>query len=526
MKHVRKIFAFAVALFMAFAVALPAFAQTVGTAAEGKGSITINNAAKGEEYSVVKIFDAKLSDDKSGISYTYDGAIPGALSTYFEKDSTGNVVKKSTATNDAAIVAAVQEYAKTQNATATATSDGSSLTFQGLPYGYYAVISTQGTVVTVDSTNPNATIYDKNTKTVSAEKTANNGTSYSIGDQVNFTATFNAPNYLSPEENANEDGSDARQVVKYVISDTLPEFLSDVQVDSIKVIYKSGDTTSELDDVTIQFSNKSLTIPWADKDPNTNPATYTSKYKNGAQIVVSYHGTLTSTVNINAANTNKVTITPHVVKPGGTTEEPEPWSKTWSDTAEIKTYGAALKKVDGETQNALKGAKFKVKGLTVAAVEGEAGVYKVVEYDATSTTLGTEMSTNNDGQLYIIGLANNVTLKATETEAPNGYNKLREDETVDITSQVLNNTIYETSGTRYYDADGNLVSQSSSTTTTKNVEKNYTDLITNATVVENNKGTEMPSTGGIGTTIFYVVGGVMVAGAVVFLLTKRRVNAE
>ena len=44
--------------------------------------------------------------------------------------------------------------------------------------------------------------------------------------------------------------------------------------------------------------------------------------------------------------------------------------------------------------------------------------------------------------------------------------------------------------------------------------------------IENNKGATLPSTGGIGTTIFYVVGGVMVAGAVVFLLTKRRVAAE
>lgn len=518
MKHVRKIFVFAVALFMAFAVALPAFAQTDGTAAEGKGSITVNNAAKGETYKVVKIFGATLSDDNEGIAYT--GDIPSALSNYFEKDSTGNIIRKSSATDDEALVAAVQAYAKDQQATRSVVSDGSALTFQGLDYGYYAVISTQGAVVTVDSTKPNATIYDKNTKTVTADKTVENQ-SYSIGDTINYTATFNTANYLSPE-NANADGSDARQVVEYVISDTLPEFLSGVTVDSIKVVDPSTNPATELADVTKQFTNKTLKIAWADKQ-NTNPVTYTSKYKNGAQIVIKYHGTLTSTANINAANTNKITIAANVVKPGGTTTEPEPWSENWNDTAEIATYAAALKKTDGT--NSLKGAKFAVKGLTVAAVDGEAGVYKVVSYNPQATDLGTEMSTNNDGKLYIIGLASNVSLKATETKAPDGYNQLHADEVVTITPQQLTKTVYETTGERFYDADNNLVSESSNTTTTQQVTKNYTELDAAAVEVVNNKGTEMPSTGGIGTTIFYVVGGVMVAGAVVFLLTKRRASA-
>ena len=515
MKNVRKTFAFAMALFMALAIAVPAIAQTVGTAAEGKGSITINNAANGETYSVVKIFGATLSADNKGIAYT--GDIPADLNAYFEKDSTGNIFKKSgVADND--LLNAVQAYAKKQTATASETSDGSSLTFQGLDYGYYAVISTQGATVTVDSTTPNVTINDKNTKTVSVEKTVENQ-SYSIGDTINYTATVTTANYVSPE-NANPDGSDARQVVEYVVTDTLPEFLSNVSVDSIKIMDKTG--KKELANVTAQFENKSLTIAWAD-DQNTNPVTYKSKYENGAQIVVKYHGTLTATANINTANRNTITITPNVFEPDKDT--PQPWSEHWDDNADVKTYGAALKKTDG--LNPLKGAKFAVAGLEVAAVANEPGVYKVVKYDSKDTNPGTEMSTNDEGKLYIIGLAETVTLKATETQAPDGYNKLSADQTVDLRPQLLETTLYETTGVRHYDADGNLLSESTNAKETKKVEKNYKMLDTaNATEVVNKQGTEMPSTGGIGTTIFYVVGGVMVVGAVVFLLTKRRVNAE
>ena len=47
-----------------------------------------------------------------------------------------------------------------------------------------------------------------------------------------------------------------------------------------------------------------------------------------------------------------------------------------------------------------------------------------------------------------------------------------------------------------------------------------------STTVINNKGTELPSTGGIGTTLFYIGGGILVLAAVILLVTKRRMNAN
>jgi len=519
MCNMKKLISLVLAIMMVAVVGL-AFAQTVGNAADGKGSITISNAAKGELYSVVKIFDATItsdataSADASGIAYT--GTIPEALKDYFETDSTGNIIRKTTATDDEALVAAVQTYAKTQTATASATSDGSVLTFQGLDYGYYAVISSQGATVTVDSLRPNVTVRDKNTKVITAEKTVEKE-SYTIGDTINYTATFDTVNFYGA-------GDDAKQVIKYTITDTLPEFLSNVAIDSVIVTKKDGTTT----DATITGksfgSNGSFDIDWADEvTPATDPKTYTSKYDNGAKIIVTYHGTLTSVTNINTADTNTIKIQPTVVNPNGTEEQP--WDESWQDHAVIKTYGTALKKVDGQTKEALKGAKFQVPGLTVEPVSGETGVYKVVSYNASSETAGTEMSTNDDGKLYILGLASNVTLSATETAAPDGYNKATT--AISLPARAtLTTEIYETSGTRYYDKDGNLVREEVTGGSKKeDLTANYATILDPVAVeVINNKGTELPSTGGIGTTIFYIVGGMLLVGAAIVLVARRKAS--
>ena len=58
------------------------------------------------------------------------------------------------------------------------------------------------------------------------------------------------------------------------------------------------------------------------------------------------------------------------------------------------------------------------------------------------------------------------------------------------------------------------------------VTKNYTDLDASAVSIVNEKGVELPSTGGIGTTIFYIIGAILVIGAGVVLVTRRRMNAK
>jgi LPXTG-motif cell wall-anchored protein len=359
-------------------------------------------------------------------------------------------------------------------------------------------------------------IYDKNTTTVSGGKKVDEDT-YSIGDTVKYTATFNTTNWLG-------EGANAEQVTKYVISDTLPEFLSDVKITSVKIISTPDDPeTTETDETVVAadlsssytaFTDKQITITWADIDTTTTPATVTSRYPNGAIIEIKYEGTLTSVTNINTADTNTVDIQPYVWRDNNE----KPWEEHWSYDEEIKTYAAALKKTDGAYP--LKGAQFTIKGLTVT---GEKGEYTVVSYNpAADAAESATLDTNDDGILYIIGLASDVKLTVTEVKAPDGYNKLTTP--IEVTPQLLTTALYKASGDIYYDAKGNVVSQSSQATSTVAVEKNLTDLVPEAVEVVNNAGTELPSTGGIGTTIFYTVGGILVVAALVLLVTKKRMS--
>ena len=498
MKKMKKIFALLFAMVMVLGMSTMVFAASTG-------SITIKNTAIGETYSIYKVLGA-TTNSTGGIDYLEP--IPEDLADYLEattitkNGNTYNVIGKKAGVEDADLFAALKTWAEGQSATDSKVADANTVQFTDIDAGYYVVISTQGTTVMVDSaTNPAAEIYEKNTTEIVNEGKEADGTSYSIGDTITYTAKFLTTNYTGT-------GETAKQVYAYKIEDTLPEYLSNVTVTSI-IVDEDADatTTDDQTNVTTQFSGKTITIDWVDEDGK-------SLYKNGAEIIVTYTATLTSTVNVNADNTNTISITP-LDKDGEPSQEP------LENTAVITTYAAGLKKTDGT--NALAGAKFAFNGLTVVAGD-EAGVYIVSAYNPESDELGTEMSTDANGKLYIIGLAEDVTLTGTETVAPDGYNKL--ESTFDMPAQKLDEEVITTSGTRYYDADGNLVAEESSTTTSKTVEKNLSDLDETAITVVNNAGSELPSTGGIGTTIFYIIGAILVIGAGVVLVTRRRMNVQ
>ncbi len=527
MRKIKKLTALMLAVVMALAMSITVFAQTeaLSPADPDNATITINNAAKGETYSIYKLFDATVNGDN--IAYQCPGEIPSELAAFFSKDSKDNVIPvdsilvkdeagKVTGTNmTSELKAALETWAKS-NADAMvnqAVSKGDKLEFTGLPYGYYVMVTTNVTgdksdpnakaAITVTSTQPDASIYDKNTNEPSASKEADKD-SYSIGDTITYTAEFDTTNYMG-------EGENAKQVIEYKIEDTLPEFLSNVQVTSITI----GEEDYKLTDGKVpQFDDKKIIIPWATENSD---GTYTSIYAQGAKIVVTYTATLTSTTNINADNKNTISIRPYVDDNGK-----KPWKDTWKKEEVIKTYAAAIKKVDDD-HKPLAGAVFTIAGLTTEKVED--GVYRVTSYKpGDATVVPTEMATDNEGKLYIVGLAEDVTLVVTEFKAPDGYNKL--EGTMDLKAQKLSEIIYETSGERRYDEDGNLVKESTEFKETKEVEKNLSELDTAALEIVNNKGTLLPSTGGIGTTIFYIVGAILVIGAGVILVVKKRMSNE
>ncbi len=511
----KKLVSLLLALTMVLVCFGAAFAQTEGTAAEGKGSITISNASKGDTYKVYKLFDATLSGTAATDGIAYTGTIPESLNAFFTKDEAENIHVASGKT-DSEVATAVTAWAAAQNEAgvtpaAVAVSDGSELTFAGLDYGYYAITSTLGAVVTIDSTHPNATVIDKNTSTPSASKVADKE-SYSVGDTITYTATFDAPNYMG-------DADGQKIVVSYTITDTLPDFLSNVAISSVSVV-KGTNSTALTGYSAFDATTKSITIPWVNETIPTTDHKYTSKYNSGSQIVVVYTAVLTRAANVGAANTNTISIMPNVDNGSG----PEPYQTTdeWNDSETITTHAAKLKKTDGT--NALAGAEFTFKGLTLAGADG---MYSVVSYDSASNAgAGTRVKTDADGYLTIAGIDKGITLIGTEVKAPDGYNKMSG--TFNLPTVEMGSTTTTTWGnkTEYYDAEGNLVDSEvtgGSSVVTTNAYASVSDIPANAVVeVVNNKGTELPSTGGIGTTIFYILGGLLIVGAAVVLVARRK----
>ena len=472
----KKCISLMLALVLVMALTVGVSAQTVG--AEGGATITINNAAKGETYNVYKLFGATVTGTEGG-SIAYTGEIPTSLAAYFEKDAADNISLKDGVTDDV-LFAALKTWASTAAVTETAESDGSVLVFQGLEYGYYVVTSSQNTsAISVTSTNPDATIYDKNATVPQLVSKTVDKADVSFGDTVTYTVTFNTANF---------DGKDtaAKRIVSYTIADDLPAYLKDVTVTAIKV----DDTaiTTQLFD-----ANKKITIPWVDGKGD-------SLYKNGATVTITYTAKITDSAAIaGAGNKNTVTLT---------------WTKDDNSTGNggtkdvvVKTYAFVLKKVD-QKGNALSGATFQ---LPFQVAEVETGVYN---YDGAGTAT---VTTPETGVIVVKGVASG-TYSVTETVAPTGYNKL----TAPVSVVVTETAATATDSVTYLDKSGNEVDEA----TADGVTVTYANetLAADVAVVVNKTGSELPSTGGMGTTVFYVIGGLLMAGAAVMLITKKRMD--
>lgn len=499
MKHARKLTSLLLALVMVFALAVTAFAQdeTVGA---GAGAITISNAAKGVTYTIYKLFDATVNADGSSIAYT--GEIPASLNTYFTADKNGYIsateAAKEGANMSEGLKTALKDWTKTVTATATAKSDGSALNFKGLAYGYYVVTTTQGNqVISVDSTKPDVTIYDKNSsRPTDLHKTASND-DVSIGDTVTYTVRFKTSNYDGA-------GTDAKEIVSYTIEDTLPAFLSDVNVTSIIVDNDGNDATAgDQHDVTAQFTNKKIVIDWYDEDNSK------FLYDNGATVTITYTAKVTEKAAIDGeGNTNNVTVT-WTTKGGN---EPGPGKLETKKT--IFTYAIALKKVNNKG-TALPDAVFEFPFY----VKSDADTDGAYIYAGTTAGEGltNKITTPENGVIIVKGVKSG-SYKITEVTAPAGYNKLTAPVAVEAkkTGQISTNT------TVYLDENGNITNTETDKKTEVNVD--IPNIAATALVVVNKAGTELPSTGGMGTTIFYVLGAVLVVGAGVLLVTKKRMS--
>ena len=485
MKHARKLASLLLALVMVFALATTAFAAETGTTT--KGTITVANPVEGRTYTAYKIFDVTYDGDNYSYTIAVDGTNPWLMKVrlyaqYPEHGLVEHVVRTPVeekpfyTTNDKFSPADFAAYLKgvlDKNPTVyegyelTKKADGTA-SVSNLDLGYYFVASDSGALCNLTTTDPTATIHDKTD--MPFEKKVNNAdvANVDVGKDVTFTITGKVPAYTG------------FKTYIYKIADTMSKGLTFNQ-SSIKVMVGDVDKTKDCTIATnVDGNANSFTVTIPVKD---------NAYTIGAKIEVTYSAVVNKDA-VAKIETNRATLTYSNNPTTGETKESEPEI--------VKVYSSKIvidkveKVADGATAKTLAGAEFVLYKEKTPGTPASAVYYKWNDTDkkvewVEITAAPTVVTTDDHGAAYFNGLANG-TYYLVETKAPDGYNKLEKPHKVEVTG-------------------GTTEAELSVTAT-----------------VENSAGALLPSTGGMGTTLFYVLGAVLVVGAGVLLITKKRMS--
>lgn len=508
MKLIKKIAAIMFVFMMVVSMScnVKAVEGTTPTTETGEGKITINNAIPGQTYKIYKILELESYDSTTG-NYAYKvtpewkNFVDGDGNAYLKTvDGTDYVNWVGDSTNKGAHV---KEFAKkaiayvkqnsssvkplrSQDVSKTSAEQATTtVTFENLPLGYYLVDSSVGSLCALNTTAKEVNIQEKN-GVPSVEKEVSNteaGTydianTASIGDTVYFKTTITA-----------QPGAQ-----NYVLHDKMTEGLT-FDKNSIKVSLHKKATNADETLVTNTDYNVE-TINLEDTDPKCAfHINFTQALCNRLAaddtITVKYSATLNdkavigSTGNVNETKLNY----------GDSKETTE--SKTHTFTYDIPVFKYTMK---DNVKTELEHAKF-----TLSLNENGSNPIKFKEsnvknkYIKDETGTVTEVESPQDGKFTFEGLGAG-TYYLTETKQPDGYNKLAKSVKVEI------------------DANGAIKVDGESIVKTEGAER--------LVEVENKSGTVLPSTGGMGTTMIYLIGGALVLGSGVVLVTKRRVKGK
>lgn len=484
MKHLKKLAGCLLALVMILTMSNVAVVNAANGTNDNSGSITINDAIEGHTYNAYQILVLEsYNTDKGAYAYKANQNWEVWLKSqtqYVSIDKQGYVtwVKDADA---AAFAKAALAHAEESSIKPVKTEEatGTTVNFTGLNLGYYLVDTTVGTLCALNTTTPTATMEEKNeippvkkevqedSKTEQADGGWGNENTAEIGDTVKFKTTITA-----------KKGAES-----YVLHDVMSDGLT-LNGDSIKVQVNGTDLNSQYYDI------KTESLADGCDFEITFAQSYLDTITADTDIVVTY----SAVVNENAVvydgeNTNKTKLTFGEDNRGET---------TWDET---KTYTFKVDVVKTDSVNkVLDGAQFKLYdaktgGNVIALVQvnqGVDGAYRL----AKDGENGVEYITTKDGQLEIKGFDANTNYYLEETKAPDGYNKLAERVEIAVKAANLEATVdngtYEEGGIQVINKTGSL----------------------------------LPGTGGMGTTILYMAGGVLVIAAGALLIFRRRMHTD
>lgn len=558
MKQFKKLASLLLALIMALSMTATAFAAN-----ENQHTITITNEKEkeGHTYEAYQVFagdisDGKLTNIEWGSGVNGDNVLAAlkemAESPYADCGSAQAVADvlagfDNNSSQLDAFAAIVGQHLATAAGTSEEKASPYSITVTG--DGYYLVKDKDTSLdegedaytkyileviknVTVTAKADAPAIDKKIVEDDNKETTTANA---AVGDTINYKLTSKVP------------AMDGYEKYFFIVHDTMTKGLT---FDADSVVVKIGDDTLVADtDYKVEYSTSTTT---GETDVEIIFKDFiTRKKQSGKNIVITY----SAEVNENAVigvegNPNKVTLeysnNPYV-KDNGDPDNPDKPTEPTGRTPEKETYtyvtGIELIKIDGSTEKRLAGAEFKITGEKLNKVlvrkdvftESDEGTYyklkdgsyteeapngqtehddtyesttvkyvKTVETDTvtTSSQVTAEAVVGADGILRFEGLSAG-DYEITEITAPTGYNLLSDPINVNITWTAPE--------------DGETTCTWSSTTDDATIVDGRIQL-----TVENKTGAQLPSTGGMGTTIFYAAGIILMAGAVFFVIRRKR----
>lgn len=498
MKLMKRILAIVCTFVMIISMAtgVNAVNDTSTTATAGtteKGSITVTKAKAGETYKIYKILTLE-SFDEANNAYSYvrnekpdkwfDFVGTEIAQQFLKVNDDGYVTFRDTENGKAGarkFALAALKYAKdndipeTAQATATADrTDNNTVKFTGLDLGYYLVESSVGSACSIDTTHPNATIDDKHEAPTVTKKIKEGGeisknerkNTVDLGEVVGYETTIN----LKPNTQ------------KLVLHDKMDSNLMFIDIQHAHVVKKDGTHGSAENLV----RNTDFTVTTTNDDKCTFEIKFNDSFyqRYGSlidsgeitQIIITYVAQVGDNAPINTAMLNKTFLTY-----GNNSKSQESQTETW-------TFGIPVFKYTGD-DTALAGAKFILSRKNVPTPENAISFIDYgSRYRYTESGQNVELVSSKKGEINIEGLKQG-TYYLKEIQAPKGYNLLKS--SIEIVVRE----------------DGKIL-----------VKNEIVDKVK----VQNNKGSLLPSTGGMGTTLIYVVGSILVLASGIVLFSKRK----
>ncbi len=577
MKKARKLTAVLLSLVMLLALVVPA------SAAENY-SITIHNDKTGHTYEAYQIFAGTVSSDAATDGETegpmlgdiiwgsgVDDARYAELLAALKADATIGALEGMQDAADAAAVAAALDGADAETAAAFADvvsdylaaaptgqtntmADGNYI-IQGLPAGYYLVKDKDGSLQGEADTatdyivqvlghvqmEPKSSDIPTLEKKVAEQGKGNEGkynqdggygtyyndvADWNIGDRVPFKLIGSIPDM------------DAYDTYQYIFHDTISAGLTldinsfDVYVAQEKyqdpVALKWNEVPAENYTLTQTADGFTLAIDNLKEFPYVNQEG--RKY-----ILVFYDAELNGNAEIGLPGNENSAYLEFSNNPNGNGT-----GRTEDDKVIVFTYELDGTKVDGETQAALQNAQFvllngakseaamvengKVTGWVKVDSDAAAGDVQMPEtyegwLELNQQHNGLILTSAENGLFNIAGLDDG-TYYLREIQAPNGYNLLENDVKLVITADTANGQAWN-SGIAADALRGLTIAVNDGEPQPGNTETGVVNV-----TVENNQGATLPETGGMGTTLFYIIGGLLVVGAGILLVVRIRMKAH